>query len=653
MSQELLRSEITQGLMGTDGVIGPFPGLEFVIELGDRERARGDFIKLLRVGAIGALHLAIKFGRARGQHEQTQAALLTGFFEESGKLTTAIHLQSAQGKGQTTLQGVEEKGGRRGGGSAMDFNHIPARDHVTSRELLQHHAGRRPQVHGVELHQVSGLLHRIILGVCLKTQDEPSIKGGIRVGMSQEIRANYDQLDLLPPSLEDWVAADHPARFIREFVDALDRGALGFRRRESEEGRPNYAADLLLKVWLYGYLTRIRSTRDLERACREHLSLLWLTGRHAPDHNTLWRFWKENREGLRRVFRQVVKVAAANGLVGMICHAVDGTKIRAVSSRRTMEHREELEHQLERVEASIREMEQAVEDAEEREAGEYRLPQELQEAHQLRQAIRSSLEQMQEVKREHRHPGEPEARMMPCEGRKELAYNAQAVVDQASGLIVAEDVVNEESDNRRLVPMLDEVKGNLGAVAEETLADGGYKSSVGLGEAEAKGYSVLVHLGGDAAGQQAGPYHTSRFRYQAEQEAVICPQGKKLEFEAVRTNRGKRYAVRGYRCRSFRSCPVRGECSRNPAGRLIEISPYHAAVEKQRQKQHDVEKQKLFQKRKVIVEPVFGIIKQARGFRRWTVRGMENVQTQWSLICSAFNLKKIYQVWAPRQRAWV
>lgn len=471
--------------------------------------------------------------------------------------------------------------------------------------------------------------------------------------MSQEIRANYDQLDLLPQSLEDWVPVDHPARFIREVVDALDMRGLGFQPREGEEGRPNYAADLLLKVWLYGYLTRIRSTRELERACREHLSLLWLTGRHTPDHNTLWRFWKENREALRRVFRQVVKVAAANGLVGMICHAVDGTKIRAASSRQTMEHRAGLEKQLERVEASIREMEQAVEESEEQEEGEYRLPAELQQAQQLRQAIHRSLDRMQEVKREHLHPEEPEARMMPCEDRKELAYNAQVAVDESSGLIVGEDVVNEESDNRRLVPMLDEVKENLGGVAEETVADGGYKSSVGFGEAEAKNYSVLVHLGGDAAGREAGPYHTSRFDYRVEEDVVVCPQGERLEFEAVRTNRGKRYAVRGYRCRSFRSCPVRDECSRNPAGRLIEISPYHAAVEKQRQKQHDPEKQKLFQKRKVIVEPVFGIIKQARGFRRWTVRGLENVKTQWSLVCSAFNLKKMYRVWAAQQPARV
>jgi transposase len=325
------------------------------------------------------------------------------------------------------------------------------------------------------------------------------------MGMSEEIRANYEQIDLLPQSLEDWVPRDHPARFMREFEEALDLGEWGFRERKSEEGRPPYANDLLLKVWLYGYLARIRSPRELERACREHLSLIWLTGRHAPDHNTLWRFWAANRRPLRGVFGAAVKVAAAQGLIGMICHAVDGRKIRAVASRRTVEHRKGLEKVLERVEASIAEMEAAVEAAEQEEAGEYRLPEGLQEATKLRQAIRASLGKMAETQRDHWHPQEVEARLMPCEGRWDPAYHAQAVADAQAGIIVAQTAVNAESDHPPLVSMWEEVRANVGEVAKETVGgwrirDGGAVGrGAGTGVRRAGGARV-----GDGRGQARG-----------------------------------------------------------------------------------------------------------------------------------------------------
>lgn len=469
--------------------------------------------------------------------------------------------------------------------------------------------------------------------------------------MTHEIRANYDQIDLLPQSLEDWVSGDHPARYIREFVDALDLEELGFRERKSEEGRPNYAVDLLLKVWLYGYLARLRSTRGLERACREHVSLLWLTGRHAPDHNTLWRFWRENRVALQEVFRAGVKVAAAQGLVGMVCQAVDGTKIAAAASRRTVEHRKDLEKVLGRVEDSIAEMAKAVEAAEQVETGEYRLPEELQEAGKLRQAIQASLEKMREAKREHLHPQEPEARLMPCEGRKDPAYNAQAVVDAQAGIIVAETAVNAESDNAMLVPMLEEVQANLGGVAKETVADGGYSSAAQLGEAEARGYEVLVAPGSETGGPQRGAYDSSQFEYAEEQDAVICPQGQKLEFEGRKNKGPQRPAVRSYRCHQAEQCPVRELCSQRRDGRRIEVSPQRAAVMRQREKRRDPTQQALLRQRKAIIEPVFATIKQAMGFRRWTVRGLENVRTQWALLCTVFNLKKMYKEWAAGRRA--
>ena len=182
--------------------------------------------------------------------------------------------------------------------------------------------------------------------------------------MSNEIRPDYHSVHLFPPALEDWIPADHPARFIRDFVDALDLEALGFKARASERGRPNYALDLLLKVWLYGYFNRIRSTRDLERACHEHLSLIWLTGMTYPDHNTLWRFFRNNRQAIRNVFGSGVRVAASSELVGMVLHALDGTKIRAQASRHTAHHRKQLERALENLDSAIDEMFSEVEAAE-------------------------------------------------------------------------------------------------------------------------------------------------------------------------------------------------------------------------------------------------------------------------------------------------
>ena len=133
---------------------------------------------------------------------------------------------------------------------------------------------------------------------------------------------------MFPPSLEDLLGKEHPARFIREMVDALKLEELGFRRRVAEEGRPNYASDLLLKVWLYGYFHKIRATRGLERACMDQIGLLWLTGLQTPDHNTLWRFWRDNRTAIRKVLKAALEVAAKAELMGLVLHAVDGTEDR-------------------------------------------------------------------------------------------------------------------------------------------------------------------------------------------------------------------------------------------------------------------------------------------------------------------------------------
>jgi transposase len=456
--------------------------------------------------------------------------------------------------------------------------------------------------------------------------------------MSYEKRADYSAVLLFPPALEDWIPADHPARFIREFVDALDLEQLGFQKREAEEGRPNYAADLLLKVWLYGYFSEIRSVRRLERGCRDNVALIWLTGMHEPDHNTLWRFWRDNKKAIRKLFGQAVGVAAKANIVGALLQAVDGTKIQARASGKTGVEKGELERLLDKIEKSFEQT--AENDTEEG----YRLPGELRDRLQLQERIKTALAEMEEINREQMHPGEKEARMMKCGRGFEYGYNAQAVIDETSGMIVAADVVNEESDNNQLVPMIEQAKENVGRAAEQTLADGGYTSGEGLDAAEKLGHEVLVNLGPQHRGEE-NEYHASRFSYDEVKDCCVCPRGEELNFERVKRNRRKRYSVRVYRCKSFKQCPVRWECSKDVRGRTIELTPYDGAFRRQREKQTQADNQALLRKRMVIAEPVFGQIKHCFGFRRWTVAGLEGVKTQWSLVAVAFNLRKLHRYW--------
>jgi transposase len=198
--------------------------------------------------------------------------------------------------------------------------------------------------------------------------------------MGRKIKADYSRIYLLPPSIEDWVPEDHPARFIRDFVESLDMKSLGFRIPDGLDGRPAYSAEMLLMIWLYGYMHKIRSSRKLEGACLESLSLIWLTGCHYPGHNTLWRFWSANRRALRGVFRQVLYVALKADLIGLVLHAVDGTKIAADVSTGKVWRRGDLERMLVALEGSIDEVMGQTEALEGSESGEMRLPVEIQDS---------------------------------------------------------------------------------------------------------------------------------------------------------------------------------------------------------------------------------------------------------------------------------
>lgn len=464
--------------------------------------------------------------------------------------------------------------------------------------------------------------------------------------MAEPISPDYGQQFLLPPALEDWVPCDHPARFLREFVDQLDLAQLGFAMPVCLEGRPPYAPSLLLKIWLYGYFHRIRSTRKLEAACREHLPLVWLTAMLTPDHNSLWRFWRDNKKALRAVFRQTVQVAQKTGAVGMVLQAVDGTKIEAAASGYSGWSKEYMEKMLAALDKALDETELIIaQENADGPAASPGLPAGLAERQALRQQIQQGLAQLAADQRRHYHPVEPEARRMNVGGRNRFGYNAQAVADEKEGIVVACEVTREETDGKQLVPMLEQARENLGPQAQVSapmsLADSGYGAGADLQAAQQQQHPVLVPpLEGKPA--KDNPYASQHFVYDPQAQTVTCPKGQRLDREGQTTKQGQ--VVERYRCHC-KDCPVRTQCTNDPKGRQVEIRPHRAIVQEMRERLKQPEMADQYAQRSRIIEPRFAQLKEHDGFRRWTVWGLEAVRAQWALLCTTLNLRILYRLW--------
>src|SRR5580698_9810641 len=346
------------------------------------------------------------------------------------------------------------------------------------------------------------------------------------MAMTKPIAPDYGQQFLLPPALEDWVPKDHPARFLRELVEQLDLSALGFAMPVAVEGRPPYAPSLLLKIWLYGYFCRIRSTRKLENACTEQLPLVWLTGMMAPDHNSLWRFWRDNKKALRAIFKQTVHLAVGAGAVGFALHALDGTRIQAACSGPNGWSREYMEKLLAQLDGALEDIElKVIEENPPTQAPSYRLPAGLAQRQALREEIKKGLAQLQSDGRAHYHPVEPEARRMKVGDTNRYAYNAQAVADEKAGVIVACEAGRQETDAGQLVPLIEQARENLGVAATHTLtvADTGYGSGADLHAAAQKQMPVLAPPPAGKSDRN-NPYAAQRFTIDPAAGSVICPQ---------------------------------------------------------------------------------------------------------------------------------
>jgi transposase len=465
--------------------------------------------------------------------------------------------------------------------------------------------------------------------------------------MPREINARHEQGRLLPQYLDDKIPDDHPVRFIIDFVNSLNLEGLGVKISKSKYGRSYYAPELLLGCWLYGYINNFRSTRGLEWYIKNDLGGIFLTDWQGPDNNTLWRFFAKNKKLIANLFKEVTQVASELNLVDLVLQALDGTKIRSEASTRSYCDSERLELLLANLDSRILEIMKEIKSQRNKEEKELRLTKELKNKEERKAKIEKAMEELRKSGRKQVSPEDTDARLMKNGKVTRSSFNAQAGVDEKSGIIITETVVNDENDNKMLTTMVEKAEENLGEKPKETIVDTGYYSPNELLKAKDKGIDVLVNIPKQMVPERnPRKYHKSKFKYDQEKDVFICPEGKELKYRGIKKDRhNKDMDIKIYHCKEYKKCPKRTECSTAKRGRTVEMGPHYQAVLDQLEKQEEQVAREILAKRKSIVERVFAQIKWNMGFTRFTYGGLDKVRAQWSLVCTAYNLKKIYKIW--------
>jgi transposase len=418
------------------------------------------------------------------------------------------------------------------------------------------------------------------------------------------------QETLFPLALDDLIPADHLCRVIDAFVGRLDFVRLGFVRAEAAEtGRPGYDPRALLKLYLYGYLQQIRSSRRLEAECRRNVELMWLLERLEPDHKSIAEFRRMHRDAVTKAGAELVRFARSVGLVRGEWVAIDGSKFRAVSSTNGVREREALKRYLEQLEQADEQEEVIIDPA----------------------AVAEALKELNS------HP-EPEAQFLRMGEVFAPAYNVQTAVDAEHALIVAQKVITDAGDNACLLPMAEAAKQAVGA--PETLkvvADKGYSNGEQAHRCEQQG--ILPHVPAKRAVNHQGDgslFDRSQFEYDEKTDTFRCPAGQALACKYGHKNRVTYGASR----RVCGACSLKSRCTASPR-RVVNRHIYDGALQRMQQRATP----EVMQLRRSTVEHPFAALKyRIFGHPRLMLRGLAGAQTEISMAIMAYNLKRMINV---------
>lgn len=448
---------------------------------------------------------------------------------------------------------------------------------------------------------------------------------------------NRSQSVMFPEVLEDYVDEENPVRFIDIFVEKLDLEELGFERATPKEtGRPGYDPGDMLRLYLYGYMNGIRSSRKLERETGRNVEMMWLLRKLRPDFKTIADFRKDNVKALKGVSRQFTLLCKELGLIGGELFGVDGSKFKAVNSKErnfTVKKLEKLIKKIdEKIEGYLKEMSEADEKEGEEKGGSGETMKEKMEKLKERLDKYKKMEKELEEKKETQISlTDKDARLMKTRHGAEVGYNTQIGVDSKYKLIVAHEVTNAVSDRGHLANIAKEAKETAGVEAAELVADRGYYECEQVKQCEDAGVTVYVDKPGI---RSDGLFSKDEFKYDGQRDLYICPAGEELTYR--RTDKSRN--LRQYRTEACGGCLLREQCTGSEMGRKISRHTDEAVME--RMAARVGENRGKMAIRKELVEHPFGTIKRAMGQGYFLMKGLTKVRGEFSLTVLAYNTKR-------------
>jgi transposase len=456
------------------------------------------------------------------------------------------------------------------------------------------------------------------------------------------------QSTLFPECLEDWIDEDNPVRVIDIFVEELDLGELGFSGVDPEvTGRPSYHPSVLLKLYIYGYLNRVQSSRRLEREALRNVEVMWLVGRLAPDHKTIADFRKDNGRAIRQVCARFVALCRVMGLLTEASVVIDGSKFKAVNNRDKNFTRAKMERRMAQIEESVARYLQQLDTADRQEPSEAlktktsslkekieKLKEEMRRLVGLQAAMLATPDQQISLT-------DPDARSMATSGRGSgvVGYNVQVAVETKHHLIITHEVTNVGSDRSQLSHVAQEAKAVLQTDSIDAIADRGYFSGEEILACQNAGITVTLPKPMTSNSKAEGRFGKQDFRYIPYEDVYICPAGERLTYSFTTEDKG--LVLRRYRTRACQRCSIKHGCTTAKERLISRWEHEHVLEEVQRRLDEHPE---MMRQRRETVEHPFGTIKARMGATHFLMKTLPRVATEMALHVLAYNLTRVINI---------